>query len=369
MKRLSVLAAAWLPFLMPGFAQSASSASGNGPFVVPTSSAYADLDKVVTAINNTNSETLKDRKVIFYDPQTFGTLPMYPSAVDQAKDVLRRLCARAESDLVSAEAAADVLSGAGTAASGLAALLGAVTPAYAIQGQAFTIDNNALIAAFLKARPDSIIPAYLAPAAASSLPECGEAPYSRSFAALWAAAAKEAVKVRALFKPDITDAQRKLIQDALDYYQAMRDAYLAADKGPSLYSKLSVAETLWDALNVTDVNKLPVILDMKIDSAGIDSSTRTILFWKKTTFSDNLLVHYFLFTVTRQEAVGTGAPAYTLQLAKADTVNVITRDQNEKTYIINPGPDDTGKTGKKTAKSQKPQTAPAASRSGTYARR
>ena len=106
----------------------------------------------------------------------------------------------------------------------------------------------------------------------------------------------------------------------------MRDGYLASDKGNSTYSKLTVAETLWNLLNAKD-GKTPVILDMKLDSAGIDSTTTTVLFWKTTKFSDNLLAHYFLFTITE------GA----LHLANEGTVVIATRDQDVRNYGIGPG--------------------------------
>jgi hypothetical protein len=327
MKRSSVFVAGILPFLMPGFAQSASPASGNGPFVVPTAAAYNDLRQVAKTIRDENPDTFSHAKIIIYDQQAFGALSMYPGGVLQVRDAMKRMCEIAKSDVVSAQAASDELSGAGAAASGLGALISAVTPAFAIQGQSFTIDNNALIAVFVKTMgQDVVIPAYLPAAIPSAGLGCTDVPRSGSFTSVWKAAEAESLLVKAKLDAAETDDQKKQIQAVLDAYQAMRDGYLSTDKGSSLYSKISAAETLWNILrNSKAEGKTPVIIDMKIDSAGIDSTTRTVLFWRNTKFSDNVLAHYFVFVIDADNK---------LSLKNGNIVIVATRDKDVHDYTL-----------------------------------
>ena len=328
MKRMSVLAAGLLPLLLPGFAQSASSAAGNGPYVVPTAALYDDLSRLAARVKSANDAAFVGATIVIYDPQAFGILPMYPSGVRQFWAAMDSMCDITERTTpITAEAASDVLSGAGAAASGLGALITAVTPNFAIQGQSITIDNNALIAAFVKIVGNNavVIPAYLPAATASSTPDCNNYRKSSSFTALWEGAAAEILKVKIKLKDATSDAKKKEIQAVIDSYQAMRDGYLASDKGPSLYSKVTAAESLWNALN-GKAGKTPLILDLKLDLAGIDSTTTTELFWKTTRFSDDLLAHYFLFSIQNGR----------LQLENEDTVTVMTKDKNVKRYGSTP---------------------------------
>jgi hypothetical protein len=292
--------------------------------VAPTASAYNDLKRVAETIRDENAGTFSGATIIIYDAQAFGAIGMYPGSVQQLRTAMRSMCDLTEPGLVSAEAASDVLSGAGTAASGLAALINAVTPAFAIQGQAFTIDNNALIAAFIRTvGQEVVIPAYLPAATPSTVPSCGDAQKSGSFTSLWVSAEAESFRVKAKINAAKTDSEKKALQTALDSYQAMRDGYLSTDKGASLYSKMSLAETLDNILRPA-ANNRPLIIDMKIDAAGIDSTTQTILFWRSTKFSDNVLVHYFVYAFE---------PGNKLHLKNANIVTIVTQDKDLKDYL------------------------------------
>lgn len=314
MKAIRVFAMALLPVFSSGYAQSATAASGTGPFVVPTASAYEDLTRLAKQIETENAPYFSGATVIVYDQQAFSMLAMYPGSVRQLQAQMSALCDVAFPDVIHAEATSDVLSGAGAAASGLGALITAITPAYAIQGQAFAIDNNALIAAFANTMGQKVvIPAYLSGAAPASGINCGNFDKSASFASLWDAAAAVVPLVKAKLKAASSDDAKKAIQAVLDSYQNVRDGYLSTDKGNSLYSKITVAEAFSTLLK--NANK-PVVIDMKLDAAGIDSTTRTVLFWKSTKYSDNLLAHYFVFSLDKGVQLVHGNTAVTTTLNK-----------------------------------------------------
>lgn len=82
----------------------------------------------------------------------------------------------------------------------------------------------------------------------------------------------------------------------LEAYQKGRGSYLAADKTPSLLSRLLVAENLLDAIN--EAPRETRMIDLRLDGTGFDSTSRQVLFWKTTTFSANAMAHYYLFELS-----------------------------------------------------------------------
>jgi hypothetical protein len=331
MKAVFPVFAILLSVLAPVFAQAGTAAQGSGLLVAPSAAAYADLVNAAKRIVQDNPG-LTGKTVVIFDAQAFGLIPTYQTSVQLMKDAMRGLCAVETPGLV-AHALVPSLD-IGGAASGLAALLQALSPAYTIQGQGLTFDNNALVAAFAKALQPGpvIVPAYLVPASPPLQPlACQAAPASDSLAAVWHAAAAEAGKLRDLLAavPTAETARKKQLQDALDAFQKVRDTYLAVDKTSSLLGKLLGVETL--ALAFKDPEKVAVI-DLKIDSVGIDSTTRTLLFWRKSTFSCNVMVHYFILS-----AKGAGT-SFTLNLTNEDTVIVMTKDINQKGFATSAMP-------------------------------
>jgi hypothetical protein len=185
MKAAFAVFAILLSVLAPAFAQAGTAAQGSGLLVAPSAAAYADLVNAAKRIVQDNPG-LSGKTVVIFDAQAFGLIPTYQTSLQLMKDAMRSLCAVETPGLI-AHALVPSLD-IGGAASGLAALLQALSPAYAIQGQGLTFDNNALIAAFAKAIQPApvIIPAYLVPASPPLQPSsCQAAPASDSLAAVW----------------------------------------------------------------------------------------------------------------------------------------------------------------------------------------
>jgi hypothetical protein len=126
------------------FAQAPSGAAGSGPYAGPSVGAYALVANAAEKIVADNH--LKGQRVVIYDAQVFSLLPTYQTAVLHLRQTMKGVCATTMSTEVFLVPSLDI----GGAASGLAALLNAVTPAYAVQGQALPFDNSALVAAFAK---------------------------------------------------------------------------------------------------------------------------------------------------------------------------------------------------------------------------
>ncbi len=270
-----------------------AAATGNGPYAAPLAAAYADLTNAANKI--VAAGDLHAKVVVIYDQPTFATLASYPVTIDQLRLAMRGLCpAVPEAQLVPA---LDI----GGALQGLTGLLNTLTPNYAIQGQAVTFDNTALIAALAHQIGSSVIfPAYLMPAATRNTLDCGNYSSSVSVADLWVAAVARAavVAMNAASMPDSTDLQKaakKAVQDKVDKFQKLADSFLATDKGPSALSKLLVAESLLRQVQGSSPVK---VIDLKLDAAGVDSTTRTILWWKSTKFNCTVMAHYTLMNMS-----------------------------------------------------------------------
>lgn len=325
--KLAALCAAFL--ISPVFAQSAAgAAAGNGPFVVPTSAAYADLTNAADQMVVDLKQTFPGAKTaLLYDQATFSAISYYQSALDQVGQIFQGICDAEKQPSSSARPRLLGPIDVGTAASGLAGLIALTLPSYAIQGQPVTIDNTALIGAFAveasRAGLGFVNPVYLMPAVIkNSALNCGQT--SVSLAELWSATAREANKARLL-----PGADKSPLKDALDAYSTVRGVLLAADKGAPLLGKLLVVETMGKL--ITDPGSVAVI-DMRLDGVGIDSTTRTVLWWRTTKFSSNVLAHYSLLSVK-----GTGAD-FSLELRKPGYVNVMTKDMKQNQFASCSGP-------------------------------
>ena len=220
------------------------------------------------------------------------------------------------------------LSDLGTAASGLAELIGAVTPAYTVQGQPLPFDNTALVAAFAQqAGVHVVLPTYLLPATPSPL-ACESADASSSVADLWLGAALQASRVRTQAaqitgNSDADNARRKTLQTLLDSYTSATDPYLVVDKGPALLGRLLVAETLIKLATPAGAR----VIDLKLDAVDTESSTRTWFGSKKTNFASGVMAHYTLFNFTVDPS-----NAASLTFAKADLVNILVKVPDEDKF-------------------------------------
>jgi hypothetical protein len=103
----------------------------------------------------------------------------------------------------------------------------------------------------------------------------------------------------------------------------LSDVYLAADKGMPLLSKLLIVESLLDS--IADPLHTAVI-DMKLDGAGIDSTTRTILWWRSTKISFNVLAHYSILKVDLD------GDRLALTLAKPGYANFMIKDMDQQRF-------------------------------------
>lgn len=306
--------------------------SGTGLYVAPTSAAYADLTNAARAIlADLQSNFPTAQTYIIYDQQTFAAIPYYESALNLVRNSLKKIWL-AEGKSCGLRSNALDLTGLGTAASGLASLIAVTLPSYAIQGQSVTLDTSALIAAFAAAASSSvpprtvILPAYLLPATASGRPlqSCNEFDASDSLADLWSAAATEASNAQLL-----PAATKDPLKTALDDYQKLRDVFLASDKGVPLLGKLLIVEGL--AKLIVNPAQLAVV-DMKLDAVGIDSTTRSVLWWRTTRFSANVMAHYSLLSV---QGSGHG---FALALKKPGYVNIVTQNVDPKRFSSSVAP-------------------------------
>jgi len=307
----------------PAFAQ-VTVPGGTGLYVAPSSGAYALLTTAASQmLTDVQSSVPNPNVVVIYDHATFSNVPYYPSAIAQIKYALTGLCP-APAGLRTSVAPVDV----GNAASGLAALIGVTLPAYAINGQAIsTIDTSALVGSFASVAKEKSItvinPVYLLPAKVEDEVDCKSYQTSQSIAALWALAATQAQDLAAKLAAakedaDKAAARKKAIDKAaLERYQKLSDVYLAADKGIPLLSKLLIVESLLRSITCPAHT---AVIDMKLDGAGIDSTTRTILWWRSTTFSSNVLAHYYILKVDQDDN------QLTLTLLKPGSVNFMMKD-------------------------------------------
>jgi hypothetical protein len=298
-----------------------SAASGNGPLVVPTSAAYAELTNAANAIladikvNFPSANT-----VVIYDAQTFALLPYYQSGFQQLQQAMSNLC-QAEGKQIAPHVQAPGVGDIGAAATGLASLVAVTLPALTIQGQEVKIDQSAFVAAFSASASTRGLrifnPAYLLPATRSNRSfTCSDYHQTTSFADLWTAAAAEADTVPA-------NPASPALKTALAQYRKLADAYLAAEKGPSLLNKLLMAESLAGAIPDPATS---VVVDMRLDAVGIDSTTRTILWWHSTKFSSNVIAHYTLLRPERQNQT------IRLTVVKPGYVNVMLKNVNQNRF-------------------------------------
>ncbi len=294
MKKLAVLLV--LAAEAAGGQSPTAAPAGSGPYVAPTSAAYSLLTNAARKIlEDVHANVKGAHTLVVYDEAAFANLGFYPSAVESLREATEKMC-QLNGQAKPAFGARDE-AGVGAVATGLAALIGVTLPAYAIQGQAAkTIDNAALVGALTaeaKREGMTIVnPAYLLQAPAGAAVDCGSAGKSGSFAGLWAAAAAQARKL----------AGNAGAADTLKAYQAIVDADLAADKGLPIYSKMLQAETLLQSMGGW---AQAAVVDVKLDGVGIESTTRTMLWWRITRFSSNVLAHYTILSV-QGKSDGTG---------------------------------------------------------------
>ena len=216
----------------------------------------------------------------------------------------------------------------GTAASGLAALVTALTPSYAIQGQALPFDNSALVAAFAKeAGVKTVLPAYLVPAGKQHDVACGGQAGSTSLVDLWYGAAVQADKLRNDIESisgttDADKAKKQALQRKVDTYVKIAESYLAVEKSTSLLAKLLVVESLTRLASGSTLS----VIDLKLDAVGMESITRTWVGTKKTNFACSVLAHYTLLELT------TNSSAISLKPVTTDMVNILLKIPNEDKF-------------------------------------
>jgi hypothetical protein len=303
-------------------AQSATPAAGNGVVAAPSAAAYANLTLASNKmIDDLRASMPQATTVILYDAPTFSAVPYYLSAMDLVRSAAKSVCSAESKPAIGPRAIAPTLD-IGSAASGLASLIQVTLPAYAIQGQTLVLDNSALVGSFATAAKyaglNVINPAYLLPAVSQHTLQCGSLDSTQSLADLWKFTSAEASKAHSL-----PNADKKPLKDALDGYQKMRDIFLASDKGPPLLSRALTVETLGQTL---DAPSTVAAIDMRLDVVDIDSTTRTVLWWRKTRFSVNVAAHYWIFST-----VGKGAQ-FGVKLVQPGYVNILKKDVNEKDF-------------------------------------
>jgi hypothetical protein len=294
-------------------------AQGTGLVAVPTSAAYADL-------RNASNKMLADlrgavpqaKTVILYDATAFSVIPYYSGAIDLMRKAATGIC-NAES-AISPRAIEPTLDF-GSAASGFAALLQLTVPAYSVQGQNLTLDNSALVGSFATAAEatglEVVNPAYLLPAVSRTTLDCRTAAESNSLADLWTFANNEAstAQVRAATKP--------ALKNALDAFQKLKTVMTSAYNRSPILGRALTIESL--AHSVQQPSKVAII-DMRLDAADIDSTTRSVLWWRKTRFSANVAAHYWIFS-----AHGTGSQ-FAISLVKPSYVNILRKNVDLKSF-------------------------------------
>lgn len=296
------------------FVGSLEAQSAPAPYAIPSSAAYADLNNAAKKIVSDAGLSTSGR-IVIYDPQMFSMIPVYEGAVQNLRDALASLCADAAAPDPRADLAPPTLD-IGGAASGLAALITAVTPSYSTQGQAVAFDNSALVAAFAAQFGDHVvIPGYLVPP--KPAPASCENRDSASFGALWEGAS---IKASALTEELRTapSARQKVIKKKLEAHQKVRDAYLAVDKGTSLFAKMRSVEGLLVELQAQGGTFS--VIDLKLDGVGMDSTIRTIIGFRTSKLSCSVQAHYVLL---RGEYKGN---SLNLKVNKVGTVNTLAKD-------------------------------------------
>jgi len=275
-------------------------AQGSGVIAAPTAAAYQEL-------TNASYKMLKDltavlpqtRTVVLYDPNIFSVIPYYLSTTDLVRSAAAGLCGTQTAGAAAPRSLGATLD-IGEAAVGLAGLIQLTIPTYASQGQALPLDNSALVGSFATAARTAgyvvINPAYLLPAVSQSNLSCQNARTSNSLSDLWKFASSQAGKQSA--------------GPALDAFQKMRQALTASDKGAPLLGRVLAAESLARALDKPDQ---VAVIDMRLDAADIDSTTKSVLWWRKAKFSANIAAHYWIFSVQgegKQFGIHLVAPGY-----------------------------------------------------------
>jgi hypothetical protein len=261
------------------------------------------------------------KTIILYDPNIFSVIPYYASTTDLVRSAATSICSAEQPGLSPRiEPTLDI----GGAAQGLAALIQVTLPSYAINSQNLTLDNSALVGSFAtaaKAMGYSVVnPAYLLPAVSQSQLTCQTFKASTSLADLWKFVSSEAstAQPQAEVKP--------LVKTALDSFQKMKDALLtSADKTPPVLGRALAVESLTH--NVDNPAQVAVI-DMRLDAADIDSTTKTVLWWRKTKFSANIAAHYWIFA-----AQGAGTQ-FGITLVQPGYVNLLRKDVDLKGFAV-----------------------------------
>lgn len=295
---------------------------GNGVVAAPTAAAYENLrnasNKILADLRMVLPQT---KTIILYDPAVFAVIPYYASTTDLLRTAATNIC-NAEGSTFGARAITPTID-IGSAASGLASLLQLSIPNYAIQGQNLTLDNSALVGSFATAAKDAglevVNPSYLLPAVSEHTLTCQSIRTTNSAADLWKFVNSEAAAAQ-------PKAQSKLLQDSLDGFQKVRDVLLTTSANtPSLLGKLLSAESL--ALAVQQPSSVSVI-DMRLDAADIDSTTKTVLWWRKTKFSSNVAAHYWIFSVHG------GGTQFGITLAQPGYVNILRKNIDLKSFTL-----------------------------------
>lgn len=307
-------------------AQNIPPTSGNGPYVAPLSIAYSELTNAGNAIVSDIKQQptfARVTTVVIYDATMFAAVPYYSTAVQQVKQEFGDLC-RTGGVQPRVLAPIDI----GSAAAGLTALINATVPYTVTQGQPVTFDNTALIAAFTAVAQRQgltvLNPAYVLPASKVQNLSCATYGASESFADLWNGLQVQATQLRIA-----PHADQDPVKSMLAHYQTLSDLYLNAEKGLPLAAKMLLVESLERA--ITDPGSA-VITDMHLDAAGIDTTTRSLLWWRKTTFSSTVLAHYALLSVQGAR------PSYTVALQKSGNVNILVQNLNRKDFTPNTSP-------------------------------
>jgi hypothetical protein len=149
---------------------------------------------------------------------------------------------------------------------------------------------------------------------------CGDFKTSTSLADLWKFANSEAAVNQA------KTANKKQLKDALDAFDKMKNVLLtSSDKGAPLLGRALTAESI--AHSAEHPSQVAVI-DMRLDAADIDSTTRTILWWRKTKFSANVAAHYWIFS-----ARGAGTQ-FGIVLVEPGYVNILRKNIDLGGFVV-----------------------------------
>lgn len=306
-----------MPIILHGQAQ------GNGVVIAaPTAEAYVELtnasDKILADLRSALPQA---RTIILYDAAAFTVVPYYPGTTDLVRTAAATIC---DAEAMAAPRAVVPTVDIGSAAQGLASLVQVTLPTYSTQGQNLALDNSALVGSFATAASESgytvVNPAYLLPAISQLDLDCQKAKGSGSLADLWKFVNSEAIAMQKRAE------SKQPLKDALDALQNLKDILLASsDKGASLLARSLQAESM--ARAVGQQSQVAVI-DMRLDAANIDSTAKTMLWWRKTKFSANIAAHYWIFSAT-----GTNAQ-FAVTLVHPGYVNILQKDVNLKTFAL-----------------------------------